>query len=153
MNRMIILLFLLMITAPVMAQKITGKWKPVKMYMPELGEIPIEPEPLRDFLYEKMIERKLDGELTARDSIEIEKQVIEMQQIGKATIEFKADKTYISYLDGEKRTGTYRYNAIKKILISYPKGKPSNTVNITFDKGLMKLQEPGDDMIMYMKKM
>lgn len=34
MNRMIILLFLLIAAAPVLAQQVTGKWKPVKVFMP-----------------------------------------------------------------------------------------------------------------------
>lgn len=154
MNRIIILFFLLMAAAPVMAQQVTGKWRPVKMYTPETGLMPLEPGALRNFLYEKIIEGKAGAELTALDSMQVEKQVIDAEQLynGMKT-ELKADKTYTSYIGNEKRTGKYTYDAVKKILTTYPKGKPANKVNISFESGLMKMQRPGDPAIMYMQKM
>lgn len=118
-----------------------------------LGEMPIEAGPLRNFLYEKTLEAKTDGELTARDSMDIEKQVIQMsQQFINTTTELKADKTYITYVNGEKRTGKYKYDPPNKTLTTYPDGRPSRTVNISFEKGFMKMQQPGEEMVMYMQK-
>lgn len=153
MNRAFIILFLLMAVAPSMAQKITGKWKPVKIYSTDLGEMPVEPAALREYAFKKTVEEKNGAPLTAEDTLGVEALVTEMsQQFGSMSTEFKADKTYIARIGTETRTGKYVYDAAKKTLVTYPKGKPARKAKATFVNGLLKLENVGEDMILFMQR-
>ena len=155
MNKTLFFLFLLFLGAvPLMAQNtIIGKWRPVRLYTPELGEFPIEAEPLRRFAYQKTLEEKQGQPLNAEDSAGVEELVRQIEgQFGSMTMEFKANKTYTGELQGEPVTGKYVYNAAKKQLITYPKGKPSRTAKLTFLKGQIKLENTGQKIVLYLQR-
>jgi hypothetical protein len=147
-------LVMFLLSAPVVAQNtVVGKWKPVRIKTPQIGEIPVEEGPLRQFAYEKTMEEKKGEPLTAEDSTDVEGLVAQMQnEFASMTMEFKANKSYSGVLQGKTITGTYVYNVAKKILTTKPAGKPARTARVSFLNGEMRLENIGQKVTLYLQR-
>lgn len=156
MKKLMISIGMLLFTASaVTAQNtVVGSWKPLRIVAPGLGEIPVEEGPLRAFAYKKTIEEKKGGALTAEDSSDVEVLVAQVTaQFGSMKMEFKPNKTYVAELDGSAITGRYVYTPAKKILTTYPKGKPARTAKVGFKNGEMMLENTKEKVTIIMQRL
>jgi hypothetical protein len=152
----IILLFLVSMCIQISnAQKsIIGKWKPVKITIPNLGEMPIEENALREFMYKKSIDENAGVALTAADTSTIEQMITQViEQFSTMTMEFKADKKYLGIMDNKEIVGTYLYDPKKRLLTTKPKGKPQKTASVSFKDGFLLLVNTKEKVSICLEKM
>jgi hypothetical protein len=156
MKRIALLLILMISAGGFLAAQNTliGKWRPVRIKSPEMGEFPVLEEPLRKFAYEKTLEEKKGQPLDAADSADVEALVAQMQQqFGNMVMEFRTNKTYSGTLEGKTVTGRYVYNAPKKTLTTYPPKKPAKTARVGFENGLLRLENIGQKVVVFLERM
>ncbi|MBL7726236.1 MAG: DUF4923 family protein [Dinghuibacter sp.] len=132
---------------------VVGNWKPLRIVAPGLGEIPVEEGPLREYVYRKTLEDKNGAPLTAEDSSDMEALVMQVSsQFGTMTMTFNANKTYTAQLEGKSVTGRYVYNPAKKLLTTYPKGKPARTAKVAFKNGEMMLENTKEKVTIILER-
>jgi hypothetical protein len=149
-----LLTFIVLVNNSSIAQNsIVGKWKPIKLSASNMVDMPLEEAKLRDYTYNKTIEEKKGEPLTQEDSTGVENLIIDIiSQFEGMTLDFKANKTFITTFEGKTTTGKYIYNIGTKKLTTMPKGKPSKTAIAIFENGLLKMTNTTDKVILYLEK-